>query len=629
MKLKSLLYTILFTAAVLFSHAQTVGQGFKYQTAIRDQAGIMMANKLVGLKMSILQGNANGSEIYVETHKVSTSDFGIANLSIGAGTLVSGNFANIDWGNGPYFLKVELDLNNTNTYLFMGTSQLLAVPFALYAAKSANAENDYDKDSLNEVQQLTLNNQQLQLSKNGGAINLETYKDNTDSQKLSLQGNTLSISGGNSLLINDNDSLNELQSISLDNNQIQLSKNGGSANLSKYLDNTDSQNLILQGTNLSISGGNTITLSGVVDLDSDPTNELQILALVDDTLKLTKGNFVLLPKDYDRDSLNEIQSISVKNNKLYLSKADTVNIDGDTLNEIQSLVQTGNSITLSKGGGQVEAVKPSAVQNGGLIFATATGTNNLSLSLSPPISQYTAGMMVNFRAPSNNTGSITININNLGQKNLFKNITDSLQKDEIKSGQFYSIIYDGNNFQLLSNPTIPKYKISNYYMPGELDRIVDTVYNSATSYIVPQDSILIYIGGNINTISIGSTLYPISNERATNFNPSNIFKILAIPSGSNVNFSAGHSNFIISKAYVTPIFVGTINSTFIVPSGKYFCLLSDNYQGYSCTVWINGSNFLPWKYYTIPLILPSGSTITFSNPSNCTGLYINGYLFDK
>jgi len=295
MKLKSLLYTILFTAAVLFSQAQTVDQGFKYQTAIRDQAGIIMANKLVGLKMSILQGNANGSEIYVETHKVSTSDFGIANLSIGAGTLVSGNFANIDWGNGPYFLKVELDLNNTNTYIFMGTSQLLAVPFALYAAKSANAENDYDKDSLNEVQQLTLNNHQLQLSKNGGTINLETYKDNTDSQKLSLQGNTLSISGGNSLVLAgavdlDSDPTNELQELERKGDTIKLSK------------------------------GNVIILDKDNDLDS--TNELQTLQFSSDTLIISKGNKVKLPSDFDRDSLNEIQNIQIRNDTIFLSKSN-------------------------------------------------------------------------------------------------------------------------------------------------------------------------------------------------------------------------------------------------------------------------------------------------------------------
>jgi microcystin-dependent protein len=331
-----------------FSSAQNIPQGFKYQTAIRDNTGALLSNKLVALRLSFLRASATGTVIYVETHNLNTNDFGIANLNIGTGTPLQGNFETIDWSNGPYFLKTELDVNNGSNFLFMGTNQLLSVPFALYAAKSANAENDFDKDSLNEIQQLSLNSNQLQLSKNGGSIILSKYIDNTDSQTLSLSDRKLIISNGNFVNLNDNDSLNEIQNISLAGDQLQLSKNGGSINLSKYTDNTDSQTLILQGTNLSISRGNSITLSGVVDLDSDPTNEIQTLSINKDSIRLSQANYIILPKDNDLDSTNEIQTLLVTGNKLIISKSNQVNIDGDTSNEIQSLSFVNDSLRLSK-----------------------------------------------------------------------------------------------------------------------------------------------------------------------------------------------------------------------------------------------------------------------------------------
>ena len=174
-------------------------QSFKYQTSIRDNAGNLLANKLIAIKLSLLKTSASGVVIYSEVHNASTSDFGVANLNVGLGTPVSGAFSSIDWSDGPYFLKTELDINNGTNFLFMGTTQLLSVPYALFAGKAANAADDKDKDSLNEIQQIGLNGNQLQLSKAGGTVNLDKYIDNTDSQSISLQGITLSISRGNSI----------------------------------------------------------------------------------------------------------------------------------------------------------------------------------------------------------------------------------------------------------------------------------------------------------------------------------------------------------------------------------------------------------------------------------------------
>lgn len=282
------IYTLTISLLLILnlSNAQ-VPQGFKYQTAIRDNNGTVIANKLVAIKLSLLTGAANGTAIYSEVHKVATNDFGVANLNVGNGTVGLGNFSAIDWGSNTFFLKTEVDLNNGTNFTFMGSSQLLSVPYAMFAAKSANAADDKDKDSTNE-----------------------------------------------------------LQTISLTNNNLQLSKNGGSVDLTKF--DKDSQQLSLNGNILSITKGNSIVLSGAVDLDADPTNEIQNLSLSKDTLKISKANYVVLPKDNDADSINEIQSLSVSQNRLSISKSNQVNIDADTSNEIQSLSIVNDSLQLSK-----------------------------------------------------------------------------------------------------------------------------------------------------------------------------------------------------------------------------------------------------------------------------------------
>ena len=117
--------TILLLGALLFA---IVGfsqspESFKYQTIVRDGAGSVMANQNVSFQISIVQGSSSGSSVYTETHLATTNEFGLVNLNIGDGTS-SDNFSTINWENGPYFIKVELDENGGTSYSEMGTTQL-------------------------------------------------------------------------------------------------------------------------------------------------------------------------------------------------------------------------------------------------------------------------------------------------------------------------------------------------------------------------------------------------------------------------------------------------------------------------------------------------------------------------
>ena len=113
-------------------------QAFKYQAVARDAAGEVIQNQNVSFLVSILQGSANGTVVYSEIQAATTNDYGLVSLEIGNGVPLSGNFTTIDWGTGSYFMKVEMDENGGNNFTWMGTTQLMSVPYALYAENSGD-----------------------------------------------------------------------------------------------------------------------------------------------------------------------------------------------------------------------------------------------------------------------------------------------------------------------------------------------------------------------------------------------------------------------------------------------------------------------------------------------------------
>lgn len=114
-------------------------QKMSYQAVVRNSSNQLVANSNVGMQISILQSSASGTVVYSETHTAVTNVNGLATIQIGGGTLVSGNFSTIDWANGPYFIKTETDPNGGTAYSITGTTQLLSVPYALYAENSGSS----------------------------------------------------------------------------------------------------------------------------------------------------------------------------------------------------------------------------------------------------------------------------------------------------------------------------------------------------------------------------------------------------------------------------------------------------------------------------------------------------------
>jgi hypothetical protein len=137
MKKKGLLMAAILVTAALLSYAQAP-QSFKYQAVARNLSGDLITNQTIAVRIGILQGSTSGTSVYSETHSPQANQFGLFNLELGNGTIESGVFANIDWGSGPYYLKIEVDENNGTNFQLMGTSQLLSVPFALYSESTGD-----------------------------------------------------------------------------------------------------------------------------------------------------------------------------------------------------------------------------------------------------------------------------------------------------------------------------------------------------------------------------------------------------------------------------------------------------------------------------------------------------------
>lgn len=142
MNAKSIILLCMWFLATCFLQAQDkMPQAISYQAVARDAQGKVVSEKSIGVQVEILKGAAGGTVVFSETHTPTSSKTGTINLLIGQGKSQTGAFSSIDWGADTYFLQLGMDLNGGNNYEVVSTTQMLPVPYALYAAKAGEVEN--------------------------------------------------------------------------------------------------------------------------------------------------------------------------------------------------------------------------------------------------------------------------------------------------------------------------------------------------------------------------------------------------------------------------------------------------------------------------------------------------------
>jgi microcystin-dependent protein len=131
-------YTLLLLLLATVSILAQTPEKMSYQAVLRDASNTLLTNQEVGMQISILQNTATSAAVYVETQTPTTNLNGLVSLEIGTGS-TSDSFASIDWSAGPYFIKIATDPNGGSSYSITGTSQLMSVPFAMYAKTSGSS----------------------------------------------------------------------------------------------------------------------------------------------------------------------------------------------------------------------------------------------------------------------------------------------------------------------------------------------------------------------------------------------------------------------------------------------------------------------------------------------------------
>jgi len=210
--MKKLILSIVAIATITLSSYGQAPEGFKYQAVVRDAGNTILNNQAVGIRMTIQQGSIGGTTVYQETFAPTTNAYGLVNLEIGSGTVVSGDFTTIDWSAGPYFIETAVDVTGGSSYAVMGTSQLMSVPYALHAKTAENVTNDLvddaDADPANEMNTgVVLNGTDLEITDGNGTIvtDLSSLQDgvndadadpNNEIQTISRTGTTVTLSNG-------------------------------------------------------------------------------------------------------------------------------------------------------------------------------------------------------------------------------------------------------------------------------------------------------------------------------------------------------------------------------------------------------------------------------------------------
>jgi hypothetical protein len=437
MKKIALLFAYLFFVVISLP-AQEVPQAFKYQGIARDGENVVTGN--VGLQLTIYRGSPTGPIAYKEWHFTTTNDGGVFSVEVGKGIPYQGDFTQIEWGSYDFFLEAGIDSDGGNDFVVMGTSQILSVPYALFAEKARYVENGGvaqelyldgtklgitdgneielpDASSTNEIQMLSLSGNILSLSNNGGEVTLPQVQNYFAGTGIGIAGNVISNTGDN-----DNNPSNEIQELTLNNNILSLSNGGGQVTLNNavnydagvgidIVDNIISntgdlsnsneiQTLSLAGATISLSnGGGSVTLPP--EQDGSVTNEIQTISLSNNVLTLSNGggsvtlnNGVnynagvginitdnVISNTGDLSSSNELQTLSMSGSTLSLSNGGNVTLpDASSVNEIQTLSLTGDQLILSNGGGTVTLPPGVVYAAGDGIYFSSNEINALDVS---------------------------------------------------------------------------------------------------------------------------------------------------------------------------------------------------------------------------------------------------------
>jgi hypothetical protein len=190
--MKKILLTVGMMLGIHLVSAQAP-EKMSYQAVMRNATGQLLASQNIGVKVSILQGSASGTVVYSERLTGVTNANGLISLEIGTGTVLSGTYATINWPSGNYYLKTETDPTGGTSYTITGTSQLLSVPYAMYAKSSGSSGGGFTlpySATVNNASNL------FTITNDGDGTSLEGINNTTTSSIAAVRGTVTNVAPG-------------------------------------------------------------------------------------------------------------------------------------------------------------------------------------------------------------------------------------------------------------------------------------------------------------------------------------------------------------------------------------------------------------------------------------------------
>lgn len=131
--------------------SQNLPQAINFQGVARGDNSKLIRNKVIGLRLTIIDRADGGKEIYREKQSDTTDAYGFFSLQIGRPLSVdklpnSVDFKDIPWQTGDKFLQIEFDTTAGQTFpIKLGTLEMVTVPFAFAAASVTNINDQNAK----------------------------------------------------------------------------------------------------------------------------------------------------------------------------------------------------------------------------------------------------------------------------------------------------------------------------------------------------------------------------------------------------------------------------------------------------------------------------------------------------
>jgi hypothetical protein len=159
-------------------------QKLSYQAVIRDVNNNLLSMKNISMRISILKGETASNAVYIETHIAKTNVNGLVSLQMGSGSNILGNFSKIEWSKGPYFVFTETDPDGGFDYRINGKSELLSVPYALYALNNSTFDTTSLHTRIIDLQyQANENKKYIEMNVDSIKVNAAQIETNLDSIK--------------------------------------------------------------------------------------------------------------------------------------------------------------------------------------------------------------------------------------------------------------------------------------------------------------------------------------------------------------------------------------------------------------------------------------------------------------